>query len=69
MSPKAPILLRVDAEVRYLVQIAARKQNRSMNNYIETLILKDQGLPASDQKANQVAETMDFNREGPVGAA
>jgi hypothetical protein len=48
MTIKVPLMTRVAAHVRQLARAKARMQNRTLNNYIETLILKDNGLAVDE---------------------
>jgi hypothetical protein len=48
MTIKVPLMTRVAAHVTQLAKAKASRQNRTLNNYIETLILKDNGLPIDE---------------------
>jgi len=56
-----PILLRVRAEIKREAKAAALRQNRSMNSYLEFLILQDLGLELPlEANPKEGAETMTF---------
>jgi predicted HicB family RNase H-like nuclease len=44
MTLKVPFMTRIDAELRQRVKKAARRQNRTVNNFVETMLLRELGL-------------------------
>jgi hypothetical protein len=58
MTTKVSFMTRVDKNVRKLAREKARQQNRALNNYVESLVLKDLGLELP------IAETEETNEYG-----
>jgi predicted HicB family RNase H-like nuclease len=42
-------MTRVDKEVRRLAKAKAKRENRTLNNYVETLVRQDLGMDAPEE--------------------
>jgi hypothetical protein len=56
MTEIIPFLLRIRPDVRELIREGAERENRSQNNYIASLILKDRNrkVPSNDQPDEEI---------------
>jgi hypothetical protein len=56
MTEIVPFLLRIRPDVRELIREGAERENRSQNNYITALILKDRNrqLPPNEQPDEEI---------------
>ena len=60
MTHKVPLIVRIDADLRARVKALAKKSNRTINNYVETLLLRDMGLELPITKGEEEAANMAF---------
>ncbi|WP_421805731.1 hypothetical protein [Flagellimonas sp.] len=58
MATKKSLPLRLDMDVFNLIKEKAKAENRSINNYIENLILKDVGHVPNDLTKNAIDEAL-----------
>lgn len=59
ISRKVQTAFRFDEELLELIKEKAKAQHRSLNNYIEILMLRDVGNIPNEQTKNAIKEAMD----------
>jgi hypothetical protein len=56
MTKVLPFLLRIPPDIRQIMRESAKREHRSQNNYIASLILRDQNrkMPPNDQPDEEI---------------